>query len=191
MTALVDTSSFAILARYYLPFDKSGGLMQLVENKYESGEILLLDAVFDECRYQAGGLIISTMPCLDDKARIISTKDLVPTRRFLNMLENQFCDQSVRSVRNITDPQFEVEKAAYLESGDGRLLLYSALANDPDLMIVTEETAVSNDNKLFKKIPACARELGIDCITLPQFIQRSFEPDLGELLVGQPTQVVS
>lgn len=185
MKALVDTSSFVALARYYLPFDTSGVLSGLVEEKCKSGEILLLDAIYDECRTHAKGMVVSSMPYLAEKERIVSTNNLIPTKKFLNMLEHQFCDQSVRSIRQINDAEFEVHKAAHLESGDGKLLLFALLANDPELIIVTEETASANDNKLFKKIPACCRELEIPCVTLPQFITQSFGTDLGALLSGK------
>jgi hypothetical protein len=125
------------------------------------------------------------MPYLAESDRIISTDKLIPTKRFLNMLENQFCEKTVRSSKKIDNAQFEVEKAAFLESGDGKLLLYSALANNPELIVVTEETASANDNKLFKKIPTCCRELGIDSISLPTFIERYVGPDLGNILSGK------
>lgn len=38
------------------------------------------------------------------------------------------------------------------------------------VIIVTEETESSNDNKLFKKIPAICKELEIDTMTLPELI---------------------
>ena len=184
MKAVVDTSSFVALARYYLPFDSSGKLSQLIESRHRSGEIVVLDAINEECRYHAQGLAIKAMPYLAEKNRIISTDKLIPTRKFLNMLENQFCEQTVRTGKGINDAQFEVEKTAYLESGDGRLLLYSALLREDELVVVTEETASANDNKLFKKIPACCKELGIDVVGLPTFIERTFGSDLGEILSG-------
>lgn len=130
-------------------------------------------------------MIIESMPFLADVERIVSTKELVPTKKFLNMLEHQFCEQVIRSNRQLTDAEFEVEKSAHLESGDGKLLLFAALSIDPELVIVTEETASANDNKLFKKIPACFREFPIPCITLPEFITKSFATDLGLLLSGK------
>ena len=185
MRALVDTSSFVALARYYLPFDTSGRLSGLVEAKCKSGEIVLLDAIYDECRAHAKGLAVTSMPYLAEKERIVLTNNLIPTKKFLNMLEHQFCDQTVRSNRQINDAEFEVEKTAHLESGDGRLLLYAELAHDPELIVVTEETASANDNKLFKKIPACCKELNIESVGLPEFISRAFGPDLGALLSGK------
>ncbi len=38
--------------------------------------------------------------------------------------------------------------------------------------LVTEETESSNDNKLFKKIPAICKELEIETMTLPELIAK-------------------
>jgi hypothetical protein len=38
------------------------------------------------------------------------------------------------------------------------------------VILVTEETEGSNDNKLFKKIPAICKELDIETMTLPELI---------------------
>lgn len=40
------------------------------------------------------------------------------------------------------------------------------------MILVTEETESSNDNKLFKKIPAICKELEIETITLPELIAK-------------------
>jgi hypothetical protein len=37
---------------------------------------------------------------------------------------------------------------------------------------VTEESEVSNDNKLFKKIPAICKELDILTMTLPELLDK-------------------
>ena len=45
------------------------------------------------------------------------------------------------------------------------------MQSESDVYLVTEETTESNDNKLFKKIPAMCNELNIECITLPQLLK--------------------
>ncbi|MEA1786004.1 DUF4411 family protein [Arenibacter sp. GZD96] len=40
------------------------------------------------------------------------------------------------------------------------------------VVLVTEETEISNDNKLFKKIPAICKELQIETMTLPELIAK-------------------
>jgi len=157
----------------------------LIQSEHDTGGIIVLDAIYEECRHHARGLAIKAMPYLSNEDRIIATDRLIPTKKFLNMLENQFCEQTVRSSKGIDDAQYEVEKVAYLESGDGRLLLYSALANDEGLVVVTEETTTPNDNKLFKKIPASCRELGVESIGLPGFLERMFGQELGNILSGK------
>lgn len=40
------------------------------------------------------------------------------------------------------------------------------------MVLVTEETESSNDNKLFKKIPAICKELDIPTMTLPELLKK-------------------
>jgi len=40
-----DTSSLVALARYYHPFDKEGRLFEFVRSKFQSKEIIVLDAI--------------------------------------------------------------------------------------------------------------------------------------------------
>lgn len=40
------------------------------------------------------------------------------------------------------------------------------------VVLVSEETESSNDNKLFKKIPAICKELEIETMTLPELIAK-------------------
>lgn len=52
-----------------------------------------------------------------------------------------------------------------------QIILCLNLINDGEkVILVTEETESSNDNKLFKKIPAICKELEIDTKTLPELI---------------------
>ncbi|ADZ12870.1 hypothetical protein RIA_1806 [Riemerella anatipestifer RA-GD] len=54
------------------------------------------------------------------------------------------------------------------------------MKSEPDVYLVTEETAESNDNKLFKKIPAMCNELNIQCIALPKLL-KIYEKDISVL----------
>ena len=50
-----------------------------------------------------------------------------------------------------------------------QIILCLNLINDGErVLLVTEETESSNDNKLFKKIPAICKELEIETKTLPE-----------------------
>jgi hypothetical protein len=44
------------------------------------------------------------------------------------------------------------------------------MKNEEQVVLVTEETESSNDNKLFKKIPAICNMLEIVTMTLPELI---------------------
>jgi hypothetical protein len=68
--------------------------------------------------------------------------------------------------------EFEILKTSHLKDADMKLVLLALNFNtEEDVYIVTEETSESNDNKLFVKIPAMCRELGLKCITLPALIK--------------------
>lgn len=67
MKVVLDTNSLLSLVRYYLPFDKSGVLFNLIKNKILKGEIIIIDKVLEECEYVSKGIVISTLPFLQDK----------------------------------------------------------------------------------------------------------------------------
>jgi hypothetical protein len=43
---------------------------------------------------------------------------------------------------------------------------------DEQVVLVTEETESSNDNKIFKKLPVICKELEIETMTLPELIAK-------------------
>jgi len=47
-----------------------------------------------------------------------------------------------------------------------------------EVYLVTEETEESNDSKVFKKIPAICKELGIETLHLPQLLEKFDKIDL-------------
>ncbi len=72
----------------------------------------------------------------------------------------------------MTDVEFENQKNLFIESADMKqIILCLNIINDGEkAVLITEETESSNDNKLFKKIPAICKELGIETMTLPKLI---------------------
>ncbi len=66
MRVLIDTSSLLSLVRYYLPFDKKGILFEVIKSKFISGEIILLDAVYQECKFVSLGAILKKLDYLED-----------------------------------------------------------------------------------------------------------------------------
>jgi hypothetical protein len=181
MSAILDTSSLLALVRYYLPFDKNSLLFNLLETKYASGEILILDKVYDEIKYVSGGIILQTLPFLEDKKKHVKTTSLIPSRTFYNLLENQFCNQEIKRLKNITDTEFEVEKNRYLQSADANLILYAMSIKTENPIIITEETKSANDSKLFKKIPENCKCIDMQCSTLPELLKTHLGVDLGQL----------
>jgi hypothetical protein len=170
MIAVIDTSSFLSLVRYYLPFDKQSILFNLFQQKIESGEIVLLDKVFEECKYTAKGIVIEKLVYISKKKHHLKTEELLPTKKFFNQLENQFINGSTKNKLNPVE--FEERKSAFLNSADAKIILYCLQKNkyEKELYIVSEETETSNDNKAFKKIPAICKILDLKIITLPELI---------------------
>ena len=80
----------------------------------------------------------------------------------------------MKKAHNITDVEFENRKNAFLNGADMKqIILCLNLINDGEkVALVTEETESSNDNKLFKKIPAICKELQIETMTLPELIAK-------------------
>lgn len=51
------------------------------------------------------------------------------------------------------------------------ILCLNLLRDGERVVLVSEETEGSNDNKLFKKIPAICKLLNIESITLPTYLK--------------------
>jgi hypothetical protein len=170
------------LVRYYLPFDKKGILFQFIKSKIENGEIIIIDKVLEECTYNSKGVVLEKLSYLTDKtflksARVPYKTDslLAPSpAKFLRQLENQFVNSIVRRQKKLTDTEFENQKNAFINDADIKqiILCLNILKNGEQVVLVTEETESSKDNKLFKKIPAICKELEIETMTLPALIAK-------------------
>jgi hypothetical protein len=182
MIAILDTSSLLAFVRYYLPFDKNGTFKELIKTKLENGEIIILDKVVEESRYQSKGIILKILDFIESSKKAVNTKELLPPPKFFNLLENNFCDKSILKLKDIDTVGFEIEKAKYLKSADANLILYAMNIKDNNPIIVTEETLNSNDGKIFKKIPTNCKAIDIECCTLPQLFEFHYKLDISELL---------
>jgi hypothetical protein len=183
MIAIVDTSSFVSLVRYYFPFDKNQVLSSFVKSQIEDHQILLIDKVYDECRYVSKGIVLQELAYLSDKkfqksAKIpITTTALVAPSpaKFLSLVDNNFVNGSQKNI--LRPEEYEVRKRAFLESADIKMILLclNMIEADPnsDVVIVTEESESPNDEKPFKKIPAICMVLGIRSITMPKYLESS------------------
>lgn len=176
MKVVIDTNSLLSLVRYYLPFDKKGVLFKFIKSKIENGDIIIIDKVLEECTYSSKGLVIEKLGYLAEKAFLKAAKVpyktdslLVPnTKQFFHQLNSVFVNAPIR--RKLTDVEFENQKNSFIESADMKqVILALNIKNKGErVVLVTEETESSNDNKLFKKIPAICKELEIETMTLPE-----------------------
>lgn len=182
MKVVIDTNSLLSLVRYYLPFDKKGVLFNFFKTKIEKGEIIIIDKVFQECTYNSKGIVLKTLDYLNDKTFLKSSKVpyktdslLAPSpAKFLRQVENQFVNTVVRRQKKLSDTEFENQKNSFLNDADMKqiILCLNFIKEGERVVLVTEETESSNDNKLFKKIPAICKELEIETMTLPELIAK-------------------
>jgi hypothetical protein len=180
MKVVIDTNSLLSLVRYYLPFDKKLVLFNFFKHKIEEGEVIIIDKVFEQCSYIANGLVIKKLDFLSDRTFQKANKFPYKTEtliapspaKFLRMMENQFVVTVQR--RKLTDVEFENQKNSHLNDADiKQIILCLHLVNEEEgVVLVTEETADSNDSKLFKKIPAICKELDIKTMALPELIEQ-------------------
>lgn len=175
MKVIIDSSSLLAMVRYYLPFDKEKHLSLFVKAQIEEGSLIVVDEVWNECRYIAGGVVLRALLFLQDKDFLNKAKAPYDTTgliapapaKFLRQVENQFVISEIR--RKLSEEEFEVEKDRFLKSADIRqiILCLNLLNQGEPVVLVSEETESANDNKLFKKIPAMCRELKVETSTLP------------------------
>ncbi|MEI6821053.1 MAG: DUF4411 family protein [Bacteroidota bacterium] len=185
MKIVIDTSSLLSLVRYYLPFDKNDVLHDFIKDKIYQGEIIIIDKVLEECKYNSKGLILEKLSYLSDKSFQKSAK--IPHKtdtliapapsKFLRQIDNQFVNTIIRKQRKLTDVEYENQKNHFLEEADMKMIILCLNLNKDnnlfkDVILVTEETENSNDNKLFKKIPANCKELNITTMTLPELLEK-------------------
>ncbi|WP_113652747.1 DUF4411 family protein [Pedobacter namyangjuensis] len=170
--AIMDTSSLLAIVRYYLPFDKEDQLKTLLQQKFESGELIITDKVLQECKQTAKGIVVEELDFITAKPALIAkTSDLLPGKKFHNMVDNQFCNKFLVKQKGITEVEFENEKGRFLASADASLILYALNLKSADAVVVTEETKTANDGKIFKKIPDNCSSIGVNCMSLPNYLK--------------------
>ena len=178
MKVVMDTNSLLALVRYYLPFDNDKVLINFFKNQIEIGNILIIDKVISECEYISKGIILSQLPFLNDIAFLKSSKTPIKTdsliapntKQFFHQLNFVFVNNPIK--RKLNEIEFENQMNLFIESADlKQIILCLNLIKDGEFaVLVTEETESSNDNKLFKKIPAICKELKIPTMTLPELL---------------------
>jgi len=180
MKVVIDTNSLLSLVRYYLPFDKKRVLFQFFKNKIEIGEIIIVDKVLQECTYNSKGIVLTKLDYLNEKTFLKTAKVpyktdslLAPnTKQFFHQLSSVFVNSIMR--KKLTEVEFDNQKDLFIESADMKqiILALNIKQKGEKVVLVTEETESSNDNKLFKKIPAICKELEIETMTLPELLAK-------------------
>ena len=184
MRAVIDTTSLVSFVRYYLPFDKADKLKTLLEKKFISGELIVLDKVYDESKFVAKGIVSKQLEFFKKSSRIVKTDLILPEQKFFKRLENELCYGAQKN--RLTATQFEKMKEEFLETADAKLILFcekdkNSLELDKPIL-VTEESRSENDNKLFKKLPEICAILDINHCNLPTLLRDHFQINLSEYL---------
>ncbi|MBI3883906.1 MAG: DUF4411 family protein, partial [Sphingobacteriales bacterium] len=132
--------------------------------------------------YISKGIVLETLSFLNDKAfnkthkLPLNTEFILPPApaKFYRMVDNNFVVAVQRARLNET--QYDSLKNDFMNSADMKMILTSLnLKKDnplEDILLVTEETEVSNDNKVFKKIPAICSQLDLLTINIQQLIEK-------------------
>ena len=173
MEYIIDTSTWISLIRYYKPFDVGSVIYDFFKRKIENNEFVVLAEVSKECGYLSGGLVVKELDYINDKNFITKTSSILPTKKFYNLLENQFCNAFER--RQLEDYEVESLTERFIKSADAKIIMTTIAKKkvlSKEVVVVTEETTTSNDKKLFKKIPAMCSALDIECLKLPELIKR-------------------
>jgi hypothetical protein len=170
MVALIDTCSLRRLVEYYLPFDKDHTLVDFLTHQYQKKELVVIDAVYEECKYQKKGEILKDLPFLASKTSI-STLDIPIDKEINDIIDHRFRVQpayrKLSEDESSRNQKYAVLKEKFMDTADFRLILFANQKNSiPDLFnenikVVTDETRNANDGKIFKKLPVCCELVNI------------------------------
>lgn len=140
----------------------------------------MTDLVYNECQRMAKGIIMKKLPFLkttEFKKGLISTDVLVPNKKLMNIVNEQFAIRS--KLNNMPPEQQQIQREKYYQSGDFSLIycayqkkqgLSEGLFSE-DLMILTDESANENGSSCFKKVPNCCKLLGVDSLSIQAYLE--------------------
>lgn len=170
MIGIIDTSSLVAIASYYLPIKDEVKLLRFIESKFRSGELVMLSSIHLEASRTQKGIAIELMDFLNDNDLRLNDSDLMPPapRKFSNQLDNNLCVPLQK--KKLSSEAYSLQKAQYMSTGDAKMLLYALNNMDKEPVIITEETMLSNDGKLFKKLPAICEILEIKHMTIAEWL---------------------
>ena len=192
MNAIIDTSSLRALVRYYLPFDKDNALKGLLKDHFVKGKLIIIDKVVGEIRFQSGGKIYKELDFITKESNfsihITKTDTLIPHPKFIRRVDENFCHKDFIKAKNIPPEQYEILRNNFLETADAKLILFAHnftkqnqnMLMPETIVVVSEESSVDNDGKLFKKIPVICKQMDIDYCTLPELLKDHYKLNLSE-----------
>ncbi len=179
MVVVVDTCSLHRLVEYYLPLDKSKRIVPLLERLFYSREMVMTQAVYEECQRVSKGIIVKALPFLNSKQGkklIVAPETFAPDQKLLRIVDDHF---TIRAKFNSLRPEErEAQKENYLQGGDFSILqcaymekkgMSGSLFGD-DLQVMTDESGAENDSKCYKKIPSCCKVLGTPTINIREYL---------------------
>jgi len=184
MKGIIDTSSLLNITRYYLPFDKNGNFKGELERLFLGGEIVVIDKVVDEAKNISRGIVPLGLPFIfssSNRRLIVNTSSMLDPI-FLSRLETDYCNQIVRTRQLINAAEFANRKTAFARGADAKQIIYALKIATSAPVVVTEESSIENDGKLFKKIPSICLLAGVNSCTVPDFLKNHCKLDLGKLL---------
>ena len=172
MKFVIDTSSLLSFARYYHAHDDKNVLVDYFESLFVSeseDSLILLESVSKETKGVARKIVTKTLPFLKEerfKKKIYKNLDVETDKLHRKIDRLWFNNKSVK-VKNYS----ETKRKAII-GADFQLILYALKYKKEGVVVVTEESAHSNDGKTFKKIPMICKHEQIPCITLPEMLKR-------------------
>ncbi len=171
MIGIIDTSSLLAITRYYLSLKDESTFLRFLESKFRSGDLILLNTIKSEASRTQKGIVLESMKFLDEPSLCIKDDMLLPPapEKFSNLLDNNLC--VLLQKKRLTEEQYALQKEAYMQTGDIKMVLYALNNLESDPVIITEETPLSNDGKLFKKLPVVCEFLGIKHMSIVEWLR--------------------
>ena len=121
MKVVIDTSSLLALVRYYSRFDTNKKMYDFIRSEIESGRLIVIDEVLNECIRIGKGVVVKTLDYLVDKAfqkqckiPIKTSRLVAPSpKKFLNQVDNNFRAPGAKKLDEVT---YQIRKSEYLNS---------------------------------------------------------------------------
>jgi hypothetical protein len=166
---------------YYLPFDKDNTLVDFLAHQYKEKEFVVIDAVYEECKYQKKGEIPKYLPFLSSETSI-STLDIPIDKKINDIIDNQFRVQlayrKLSEDESLRNQKYAVLKENFMNTADFRLMLFAKQNSIPNLFnenikVVTDETRNANDGKIFKKLSVCCELVDITSENIVDYLKEN------------------